>query len=258
MPTPPPGTASSLHDAVLDALGADIIDGRLVAGDRLRLEDVQARFDVSRTVARDVIRTLESLGFVEARRRVGITVRCDSEWNMLSPRVVRWRLHSGEREAQFRDITELRAAVEPIAAARAACRASDEARERIVHLAAELRRLGEAGELEPFLEADIEFHNLLLRESGNRQFGAMCDAVATAPTERTRQHRMPFQPRPEALRQHEAVAQAVADGDAAGAARAAAAIVDEVVQALVGGTEDACADEVASDVAGRIGSQTSA
>ena len=43
---------------------------------------------------------------------------------------------------------------------------------RLVALAAELRRLGEAGDLEAFLKADIEFHRLLLHSCGNEMFKA--------------------------------------------------------------------------------------
>ena len=83
-----------------------------------------------------------------------------------------------------------------------------------VALAADLRRLGEAGDLEAFLAADIEFHRLLLQSCGNEMFLALEGMVAEVLTSRTQQGLMPFKPRDEALQAHEDVAAAVAGGDA--------------------------------------------
>lgn len=224
--------ALSLHDRVLDVLGPELIDGVIAAGDRLTLEELQARFGVSRTVARDAIRTLDSLGFVTARRRVGITVLDAASWRTLTPRVMQWRLRSGERDAQFRDIVQLRHAIEPVAAAHAARHASDGDREHLVTLARALRERGQAGDLEAFLHVDTEFHGLVLSAGGNRQFAAMRDAVELVLTERTRQGLMPFNPRPEALRQHEALARAIASGNPDDAAAAALAIITEADNAV--------------------------
>ena len=74
---------------------------------------------------------------------------------------------------QYSSLTELRIAVEPIAAAGAARRASAAERSQLVALAADLRRLGEAGELQAFLAADIAFHRLLLQSCGNEMFLAL-------------------------------------------------------------------------------------
>ncbi|MGH3950638.1 MAG: hypothetical protein ACRDSE_16225, partial [Pseudonocardiaceae bacterium] len=52
----------------------------------------QDRHGVSRTVARETMRVLESMGLVVSRRRVGITVRPLGEWNVFDPRVIWWRL----------------------------------------------------------------------------------------------------------------------------------------------------------------------
>lgn len=229
---PDGGAAPAMHERVLEAVGSAIAEGILPSGTRLTLEGLQQDHGVSRTVARDVMKVLESMNLVYSRRRVGIVVQERSLWNVFDPNLVRWRLNSPQRELQYSSLTELRIAVEPIAAAGAARRASAAERARLVFLAAELRRLGEAGELEAFLAVDIEFHSLLLRSCGNEMFAALEGMVAEVLTSRTKQGLMPFKPRNEALQAHEDVAAAVSRGDAVMAETAVHHILDEVRNAM--------------------------
>lgn len=226
--------ATALQDRVLDRLGQEIVAGTVPAGHRYRLDELQERFAISRTVARDVMRVLESLGLVTPRRSVGVIVNPGSEWNVYAARVIHWRLACSEAEQQFRELTQLRIAVEPVAASEAATNASAAARTRIVELGEELRRLGEAGRLEDFLTADVEFHALLLRESGNSMFAALEGVIAEVLAGRTHAGLMPFHPRPEALDAHQGLADAVARGDRGAAEAHALAVVSEVREALVG------------------------
>jgi DNA-binding FadR family transcriptional regulator len=222
----------ALHHRVLDALGEAIVSGELAPGRRLTLDEIQQRFGVSRTLARDSMRVLESLNLVYSRRRVGIVVQGRALWNVFDPKLVRWRLASERREEQYSSLTELRLAVEPIAAAGAARRAGAEERRRLVDLAAEMRRSGEAGDLEAFLEADIAFHRLVLSSSGNEMFSALDAMVEEVLTGRTRQGLMPFRPTPEALSAHEGVAAAVAAGEARAAEACMLGILTEVRSAM--------------------------
>ncbi|MBM6622569.1 FadR family transcriptional regulator [Micrococcaceae bacterium RIT802] len=227
-----PAGAMVLQEPIVDTLGREIIDGVLRAGDRLTLESLQERFGVSRTVMRDGMRVLESLRLVYAKRRVGLVVQEPRFWNAYDRRVIRWRLSGPGRERQFTELTELRVAVEPLAAAGAARRAPEEARTEIVRLAAELRRLGEEGDLEGFLAVDIAFHALLLSASGNSMFAELEGVVAEVLTGRTEQGMMPFHPRAKALDEHDAVAAAVAAADGPGAEAHMQVLVDEVRAAL--------------------------
>ncbi|WP_336724824.1 FadR/GntR family transcriptional regulator [Cellulosimicrobium cellulans] len=223
-----------LHTTVLDSLGRRITSGDAPAGTPLTLESIGSEFGVSRTVAREVMRLLEGLGLVRSKRRVGLVVLGIGEWNVLDPRVIRWRLEGPGRDSQLRTLTELRHAVEPLAAAGAAVHATDDERTELVAAAARMRMLGEAGDLEEFLALDVRFHELLLRASGNEMFGALAGVVAAVLSGRTHLGLMPASPVPEALDQHEAVARAVADGDPRAAEAAMAAIVGEVRAALGG------------------------
>lgn len=223
-----------LHTTVLDALGRRITSGDVPVGTPLTLESIGTEFGVSRTVAREVMRLLEGLGLVRSKRRVGLVVLGIEEWNVLDPRVIRWRLEGPGRDPRLRTLTELRHAVEPLAAAGAAVHATDDERAELVAAATRMRMLGEAGDLEEFLALDVRFHELLLRASGNEMFGALAGVVAAVLSGRTHLGLMPASPVPEALDQHEAVARAVADSDARAAEAAMAAIVGEVRAALGG------------------------
>jgi DNA-binding FadR family transcriptional regulator len=221
-----------MQGRVLEAVGIAIASGALPPGSRLTLDGLQQEYGISRTVARDTMKVLESMNLIYSRRRVGIVVQERSLWNVYDPKLVRWRLASDSRAEQYSSLTELRIAVEPIAAAGAARRASAAERTKLLSLAADLRRLGEAGDLEGFLAADIEFHRLLLHSCGNEMFTALEGMVAEVLTSRTKQGLMPFKPRNEALQAHEDVAAAVAGGDAVTAETAMHHILDEVRNAM--------------------------
>ena len=60
-----------LSDRVADALAAEIRAGRLVAGDKLPTEAVLVeQFSVSRTVVREAVSRLKSLGLVDSRQAI--------------------------------------------------------------------------------------------------------------------------------------------------------------------------------------------
>ncbi|WP_265521645.1 FadR/GntR family transcriptional regulator [Oerskovia flava] len=225
-------TATVLHTPVLDALGERIASGVAPAGSTLTLESIGAEFGVSRTVTREVMRMLESLGMVRSRRRVGIVVLPADDWNVLDPRVIRWRLAGPGRVDQLRTLTELRCAVEPLAAAGAARHATDDARAELLSLADRMRELGEAGRLEEFLELDVRMHAVLLRSSGNEMFAALTGVVAAVLAGRTHLGLMPHEPVDEALALHEEVARAVSAADPVRAEAAMARLVGEVRTAL--------------------------
>ncbi|MGO1591352.1 MAG: FadR/GntR family transcriptional regulator [Ancrocorticia sp.] len=217
-----------LHLHISQSLGVAIIEGAWPQGSSRTLEAIQDGFDVSRTVAREASRLLESLGLVQARRRVGLTAQPMSSWNVLDPQLINWRLHSTDRENQIYSLTQLRLAVEPAAAEGAARLASVHTRAQLLPIASEMRRTGEAGQLDEFMELDIAFHSLLLRGSGNELFAAMADLVAVVLQWRTEFDLMPAQPKPEALDLHEEVADAVFRGEAQRARDSMEKILEEV------------------------------
>lgn len=203
---------SSLHDRVLDDLGSRIVSGDLAAGSTVLAEALAERYDVSRSVVREVLRVLESLGLVRSVRRVGVRVRSTGSWNLIDPLVIRWRLAGTGRGAQFRSLTELRGALEPYAAELAARHAPDDLGSELLALAARMRSVGREGRLEEFLVLDTEFHALVLRASGNEMFAGLSGVVAEVLSGRTEQGLMPERPHDEALQLHVDVADAIHGG----------------------------------------------
>jgi DNA-binding FadR family transcriptional regulator len=224
--------ATVLTTGIIDALGQDIVDGVLPEGARLTIEGLQQQFGVSRTVVRDCMRVLESMHLIVPKRRLGLVVQAPARWNVYDARVIRWRLNGPGRAGQFRSLTHLRRAVEPVAAALAARQASSAQRSRILELGRDLRRLGEGGDLGEFLEVDIEFHTLILEAGGNEMFIALREVIAEVLSGRTHQGLMPLHPKEHALRTHEAVAAAIGEGDHEGAEAAMASLLAEVSTAI--------------------------
>ncbi|OZM75344.1 GntR family transcriptional regulator [Amycolatopsis antarctica] len=216
---------------MLARLGTSIVEGTLPPGSVLRLEELQERFGASRTVAREVVRALETMGLTESRRRVGVTVRAPGHWNHYDPRLIRWQLDGRTRTEALRVLTELRRAVEPTAAGLAAHRATAAQRTRLRELGTLLATTAKARDLDTFLRHDVAFHHLLLTASGNPMFGQLSEVVREVLAGRTGHGLMPPEPEPEAVALHLEVAEAVHAGDAP---RAERAMRDIVVQA---GTE---------------------
>ena len=223
--------AEVMNNRIIEVVGRDIVTGVTSPGSRLTLEGLQEKFGVSRTVVRDCMQILEAMNLVYSKRRIGLVVQDPSRWNVYDPRVIGWRLSGPGRSEQFQSLTELRIAVEPLAAAGAARRASLDQRERLVLLSRRMREA--AADPEAFLAADIAFHALLLQASGNEMFAALSEVVAEVLSGRSRQNLMPSGPRPEALDQHEAVAAAVAAKDPAAARARMADLLLEVEDAIL-------------------------
>ena len=222
--------APVLHSDLLDTLGREIAAGVHPAGGVLTLARLEQRFGVSRTVVREAVRVLESLGMVVPKRRVGVVVQEVGGWSVLDPRIIGWRLAGPGRDAQLRSLTQLRHAVEPTAARLAAQTRGGGRGAELVRLARRLRELGEQGlgDTAEYLEADVAFHTLLIRASGNEMFLVLQHTIAEVLTGRTRLGLTPPWPAPKSLDDHEAVARAVVEGQEETAEAASRAVVAEV------------------------------
>ncbi|MEH1163942.1 FCD domain-containing protein [Micromonospora sp. CPCC 205539] len=218
---------TGLHARVLEHLGTAICAGEPAPGSVLNIDELVERYAVSRSVIREVLRVLASIGFIETRRRVGVMIRPASAWNVFDPQVIRWRLASAGRTAQLRSITELRTAVEPHAALLAATRAGHEEASDLVGLAAKMWAAGKAGDEDRFLHLDIEFHRRVLLASGNEMFVRLQNLVAEVLTGRHKHHLMPHHPHEQALQLHAEVAQAIQRHDGVGAHRAMVQLMEQ-------------------------------
>jgi DNA-binding FadR family transcriptional regulator len=228
VPSAPP---TGRHAGLLDELGRSVVAGERAVGSVLTVEELCTTYAVSRSVAREAVRVLESMGLLVARRRVGSTVQPRERWNVFDPRVIRWRLAGSDRGAQLASLSELRLGIEPVAAALAAARATPEQCRALAVAAADMAVHRRAGEIELYLGADTLFHTTLLEASGNEMLRALHEVVAEVLAGRTH-HGMLTDPRAEAVALHDDVARAVRLGDGVAAESAMRAIIDEAAAAM--------------------------
>lgn len=208
-------------------LGRRIVEGRLAPGSVLLLEDLMREHAVSRTVARDAVKSLAQLGLVGVKRRVGTVVADPTSWDELAPLVIRWRLAGPERLTELARISELRMGVEPVAAKLAASRATSDQAQTLAQAAFGMTTTARIPDLETYLVHDITFHRTILAASGNPLFASLGDVVAEVLSGRTHHHLMPPTPNPEAVRWHVDVAAAIAAGNGEEAERIMRLMVTE-------------------------------
>ncbi|MBF4462567.1 MULTISPECIES: FadR/GntR family transcriptional regulator [unclassified Rathayibacter] len=222
----------SLHHSVLDELGTQIVHGELAPGTTFSADERAERRGVSRSVLREAVRVLETLGLVTSRRRAGTRVQPPELWNALDARVVAWSLDGPDRLHQLHQLSELRLGVEPLAARLAATHASSEQREALRAAIEVLSAHSRAADQAAYLAADTAFHRELLAASGNRMLAQLADLVAEVLAGRTRHALMPREADSAAVQLHRAVAEAIAAGEGTAAEAAMRAIVEESDRAV--------------------------
>jgi DNA-binding FadR family transcriptional regulator len=146
---------------------------------------------ISRAMAREVLQVLHQKQLVALHPRAGATVLAPAQWDVFDQDVIRWRLRSAPR-LQMRSLTEIRQAIEPRAANLAAQRASAEVCRDLISLSRRLRMLGtdkeafkdlgDAGEKHrgEYSDVDVQFHETLLKGSGNEMFLALARPTTKA------------------------------------------------------------------------------
>lgn len=161
-----------LHGQTVALLGARIVSGRLAQGEVLDLPALGAELDLSLTVLREAIKVLTAKGLLEARQKRGTVVLPRDRWNLLDADLIRWRSEAGEMHEVLRDLAEVRAVVEPEAAALAAKRRDahdlEELEAALVAMQAAL-----AGDPGTAAAADLRFHRAMLRATHNELLARM-------------------------------------------------------------------------------------
>ena len=144
-------------------LGSAILRGDYAPAQVLPREaELMERFDVSRTVLREALRTLTSKGLVESRPRVGTRVRAREAWNLLDADVLDWYAGVAPPLAFALKLQEMREMVEPFAAGLAA---SAHEADALVALRDAHDAMVGARNVDEWVRADLRFHRAML-ESG--------------------------------------------------------------------------------------------
>ncbi|MBN9158456.1 FCD domain-containing protein [Microbacterium sp.] len=224
--------ASAQHHRLLDTIGMRIVEGELPQGTRLLTADVAAELGVSRSAMREVVRVLETMGMVEVRRRAGVEVLPVERWSAYAPEVLRWRLDGSDRLRALHELSQLRSAIEPLAARLAATQADPAQRAALVKAVLGMVEHGDRADESAYLQHDVDFHAAVLRGSRNPYLAGLAEVVAALLHGRTAHALMPRQADETALRLHQDVAAAITARDPDAAAAAMAAIVAEADDAV--------------------------
>lgn len=196
-----------LIDAVYERLKTAILAGELGAGEPLAQEQLAERLGVSRQPVSHALRLLYSEGLVTERGRRGL---------MVAP----------VEPQRLRDLYQVRAALDALAARLAAERAAGPS-DALAGCLAEGRRALAEGGLQALIAADVAFHRAVYALAGNPAIAETAEAawphfqrsmglVLGDPAYRSR-----------AWREHEAIAEAIAGGAAPRAEALARAHAEE-------------------------------
>jgi DNA-binding FadR family transcriptional regulator len=214
----------NIHSRLVNELGSKIASGAIGQDGLLpREDDLVAHFAISRTIVREATKTLQALGIVITRPRIGSRIQPIMKWRLLDPQVMDWLTDSELTPRFVRDLLDLRVMIEPAAAALAAERASDEQR---VALSMALEGMAAANTTARHIQADFAFHDAIMEASGNALL-LQLKPVLTALLKGSFRLSMHDRGRVRAsVDIHKLVAEAILRGDAEGARKATNALLD--------------------------------
>lgn len=217
-----------LSDRVADALAAEIRAGRLVAGDKLPTEAVLVeQFSVSRTVVREAVSRLKSLGLVDSRQGSGMYVKeagfsplnFDARFAVSKQAVIRW-WRCGALEAEV--------------AALAAQRRTQADVKRIRQSITALEKAVQAGG--DGVSEDVKFHRAIADAARNPFLIGTLEYLGQFLQGATRVTRANEARRADFARQvadeHEQISHAIEAGDVAAARRSAARHMDNAIKRI--------------------------
>jgi DNA-binding FadR family transcriptional regulator len=218
----------SSHSSIAAILGSEILRGTHPPGAKLPSEpDLLKRFRVSRTVMREVTKTLAAKGLVASKTRVGTRVREPAHWNFFDTDVLAWRVRSGLDADFLRSLTEIRRALEPAAAALAAQRRSTADLAKLRRSVSEMARSGHTRK--SFAETDLAFHLTIGVASGNPLMGSAASVIEAALLSSLAYASAADDPRNQesAVQRHAAIVDAIDARDSQAAADAMRRVIDE-------------------------------
>jgi GntR family transcriptional repressor for pyruvate dehydrogenase complex len=223
-----PVARQSLVDTVVERIREVIEQGHLRAGDRLPTEaELGEQLGVSRTVVREAVSQLESLGLLSVQRGRGMFV---GSGNSLAGCMKMLRTALALSSKELVQFTEFRKAIECYAARRAAELATPEDLAELDALCDEMDREGHS-DLEA-MQLDFQFHRRLMAITGNELMCSVLEVVQefvlaammrTTPQPRDREH---------SHRRHLGIVRAIRAGDPDAAEKVMQAHMEHTVRML--------------------------
>ena len=220
---------ASLSDQVAHALSAEIRTARFVEGDRLPTEALLVeQFGVSRTVVREAISRLKSVGLVESRQGSGAFVKAAG----FSP--LQFDASSAVSKRAVIQMVEVRRALEAEVAALAAQRRSKSDIKHIQRAAVALDRAVKANG--DGVDEDVALHRAIADAAQNPFLMSTLDYLrqflhgATRVTRANEARRADFAE--QVQMEHRAIVEAITAGDAAKARKTAARHMDNAIKRI--------------------------
>lgn len=201
----------SLSDKVTEQITEAIVSRQVRPGERLPSErELGARFNVSRTVIREAVRSLVARGLVRVTSGRGVEV---SEVNSGDVAASMRLLVRGYDGLDYEKVNEVRSAVEVQTAGLAAQRAQPEDLERLRQLCDDHQASLERGDITAASEIDFQFHRELTRASGNELLLAMLDSISDVLREVRHQAMVQPHVSEDGLKAHRRILKCVSAGD---------------------------------------------
>ncbi len=164
---PAPPRPSSLGVAVLQTLIDNIVGGEIAPGSSLPTNpELCVAFGVSRTVVRESLKLLEEKGLIRVRQGQGTTVAPTDQWNLLDPLVLEAAIRFDEKLEIIDDLVDVRVGLESLMARRTAQKITDDQLGELREAFSVLESL--LDQPDDYLLADVEYHDVILRSSGNK------------------------------------------------------------------------------------------
>lgn len=220
--------ARSVQEQVLHDLGTAILRGDFPEDSLLPSEaELVERYAVSRTVLREVIKTLAAKGLLISKTKVGTRIRPQVDWNFFDAEMLGWRLELGLDQRFLESLYEIRLTIEPAAAALAATKRSTADLQALQDLIREMSRPGHSRG--SFAAIDLDLHLKIASASGNpfmRAIGNIIEAVLITTLTETAPAEDPAR-LITAAGKHAAIVAAIANRDPAAAALAMTGVIEE-------------------------------
>lgn len=165
---------TTITERAVEEIKRYLLSGELAPGDKMLTEtEFAEQLGVGRSTVREAIRTLQAMGYVELRPGRGAFAVITSPDDELSMRESAIRYFKGN-QGSLNDFLEVRSLIEPYAAALAAARADDEARETLQKI---LIRFADAAKHDPdhaeLAQLELEFHSTIVAVSGNKMLNSI-------------------------------------------------------------------------------------
>ncbi|NII68279.1 DNA-binding FadR family transcriptional regulator [Microbacterium ulmi] len=216
-------------EIVVDKVLDKIVSGEVGPHEALPSEtEIASESDVSRLTAREAMKTLEANNVVYKRQGLGTFVNPVERWTDLEA-IARVALRNVTREKVPLHLIEVRQIVEVGAAELAAVNHRPDDLIAMQECIATMQAAHESGDIDAFSQADIAFHDAILRATGNPFIPALLAQLTVLLRTVRRVTSDSAEVQTHAIRQHELVLEAIRAGVPA---RAHKAMNDHMVQTV--------------------------